>query len=48
MKVDCSDYRKSMQLLALKKRLSEGIDDPHLRKEIEEQIKALQEELEIE
>ena len=47
MKVDCQQYRKSMELVVLRKRLNEGISDPEKRKEAEERIKILEEELDI-
>ncbi len=40
-------YRKSMELVALRKRLYEGISDPEERRVTEERIKLLEKELEI-
>ena len=38
MKVNCQEYRKSMELLGLKLRLKNGSPDPKEQKEIEKRI----------
>jgi hypothetical protein len=38
----CSEYRESLQLLALKKRLAEEKLDPEERKELEELIQKIE------
>jgi len=47
MKVNCQEYRKSMELLGLKIRLKKGISDPREQKEIEKRIKTLEKELKL-
>ena len=47
MKINCEEHRKNMELLALKMRLGKGIPDPKERSEVEERIKAIEEELEL-
>jgi hypothetical protein len=47
MKVDCQDYRKSMELLGLRRRLKEGIPDPEEKKRVKERIQVLERELGI-
>ncbi len=47
MTVNCQDYRKSMALLGLKLRLKETPADTKERKEIEEQIAALEKEMDL-
>ena len=47
MKINCQDYRASMQLLALKKKLEEGIADPKEEAEVRELIRELEAKLEI-
>ena len=47
MKVNCQEYRKSMELLGLKLRLNKGIPDPKEQKEIEKRIKILEKKLKL-
>ncbi len=47
MRVDCQEYRKSMELVTLRKRLYKGIHDTKERKAVEERIKTIEKELEI-
>ena len=47
MKVNCTDHRKSMELLGLQLRLKEGISDPRERKQVEERVEILERELGI-
>jgi len=47
MKVNCQEYRKSMELLGLKIRLKKGISDLKEQKEIEKRIKTLERELKL-
>jgi len=47
MKVNCQEYRKSMELLGLKLRLKKGISDPREQKEIKKRIKTLEKELKL-
>ena len=47
MKVNCKEYRKSMELLGLKLRLKKGIPDPREQKEIKKRIKTLEKELKL-
>jgi hypothetical protein len=45
MKVNCQDYRKSMELLGLKLRLKKGISDPDEQKNVKDRIRTLEKEL---
>ena len=47
MNVNCQDHRKSMELLCLQMRISEGISDPKEKKEVERRIAFLEKELEM-
>jgi len=47
MKVNCQEYRKSMELLGLKIRLKKGISDLKEQKEIEKRIKTLEKKLKL-
>jgi hypothetical protein len=47
MKVNCQEYRKSMELLGLKLRLKKCITDPKEQKEIEKRIRILEKELKL-
>lgn len=47
MKINCSEHRQSMELLGLQVRLKKGISDPKEKKQIEERIKMLERELDI-
>lgn len=47
MKVNCQEYRKSMELLGLKIRLKKGISDLKEQKEIEKRIRTLEKELKL-
>ncbi|MFH1293374.1 MAG: hypothetical protein ABIJ44_04515 [Pseudomonadota bacterium] len=47
MKVNCQEYRKSMELLGLKLRLKKGISDLKEQKEIEKRIRILEKELKL-
>lgn len=45
--VNCQDYRKSMELLGLRRQLEEGIPDPETRTEMTRRIEALEKELQM-
>ena len=45
MKVNCQDYRKSMELLGLKMRLKKGISDPDEQENVKDRIRILEKEL---
>jgi hypothetical protein len=45
MKINCQEHRKTMELLALRKKLEEGISDPKELERIKERIKTLEKEL---
>jgi hypothetical protein len=45
MPIPCTEYRESLQLLALKKRLAEEKITPEERKELEELIRKLEKKL---
>ena len=47
MKVNCQEYRKSMELLGLKLRLKKGTPDPREQKEIKKRIRILEKELKL-
>ena len=47
MKVDCQQYRKSMELIALREKLYKESPDPVERKKLEDRIKILETELDI-
>ena len=47
MKIDCQQYSKDMELLSLRTQLSKGIPDPVKRRQIEERIEVLENELEL-
>ena len=47
MKVNCQEYRKSMELLGLKIRLKKGTSDLKEQKEIEKRIKILEKKLKL-
>ncbi|MCG2775074.1 MAG: hypothetical protein L6406_05260 [Desulfobacterales bacterium] len=47
MKVNCQEYRKSMELLGLKIRLKKGISDLKEQKEIKKRIRILEKELKL-
>ncbi len=47
MKVNCQEYRKSMELLGLKLRLKKGISDLKEQKEINKRIRILEKELKL-
>ena len=47
MKVNCQDHRQSMELLGLKLRLEKGVSDPKERGEIEQRIRVLEKDLEL-
>jgi hypothetical protein len=47
MKVNCQEYRRSMELLGLKLRLEKGTIDPKERDEIEKRIRALEKDLNL-
>ncbi|MBE9570099.1 MAG: hypothetical protein IMF11_05705 [Proteobacteria bacterium] len=47
MKVNCQEYRKSMELLGLKIRLKKGISDLKEQKEIKKRIRILKKELKL-
>lgn len=48
MKIDCYEYRRSMELLNLRMRLEKGMFDTKEIEEIEERIIDIERELEIE
>ena len=48
MRVDCREYRMTMELLSLKMQLEKGVSDPVKRLEIEKRIKLLNKELKFE
>ena len=45
MTISCAEYRETQQLLGLKKRLAEEKLDPAERRELEELIRKLEEQL---
>jgi uncharacterized coiled-coil DUF342 family protein len=47
MKVNCQDYRASMELLGLRRRLEQGVTDPDEEKRILERIQDLERELHV-
>jgi len=47
MKVNCQEYRKSMELLGLKLRLKEADTDQKKRDEIEKRIRILEKDLDL-
>ncbi len=47
MKTDCQAHRKSMELLGLKMRLKQGISDPKEEETVEERIRELEKELQM-
>jgi hypothetical protein len=47
MKGGCQEHRKWMELLGVQLQLKNGEYDPKEKKEIEERIKALEKELEV-
>ncbi|MBW1829512.1 MAG: hypothetical protein JRI74_08840 [Deltaproteobacteria bacterium] len=47
MKGGCQEHRKWMELLGVQLQLKNGEHDPKEKKEIEERIKALEKELEV-
>jgi hypothetical protein len=47
MKVNCGQYSKSMELLALKRNLEAGIADEKERERTKERIQVLEKELEL-
>jgi hypothetical protein len=47
MKVNCGEYSKSMELLALKKKLEDGMVDENELKRTRERIEVLEKELEL-
>ncbi len=47
MKVDCQQYRKSMELIALREKLYKENPELAERKKLEERIKILETELDI-
>lgn len=47
MKVNCQEYRKSMELLGLKLRLKKGISDLKEQQEINKRIRILEKELKL-
>ncbi len=47
MKVNCQEYRISMELLGLKLRLKKGISDLKEQKEINKRIRILEKELKL-
>jgi len=47
MNINCHQYRKSMELLSLRKRLEKGIPDPKEQEEVEKKITVLEKELNL-
>ncbi|MBI5586323.1 MAG: hypothetical protein HY892_21135 [Deltaproteobacteria bacterium] len=47
MPVSCSDHREAMLLLALKKRLAEGNLSPREQRDLEVEIRRLEERLKL-
>ena len=47
VKVDCQEYSKSMELLALRIRVEKGISDPKELETIKEKIERLEQDLKI-
>lgn len=47
MNINCSQYRKAMELINLRKSLEKGISDPKERKAIEKKISALERDLKL-
>ena len=47
MKVNCQDYRTTMRLLSLKKKLAKGISDPEEQEEVKKMIKKLEKVLDL-
>ena len=47
MKVNCQDYRTTMQLLSLKRKLEQGISDPAEEKEVKRMIRKLEKKLDL-
>jgi hypothetical protein len=47
MPVPCSEHRETMQLLALKKRLAEETLSPREKRELEAEIRQLEEKLKM-
>ncbi len=45
MRVNCQEHSKTMELLALKQKLTEEVEDKEARKELEKRIEALEKEL---
>ena len=45
MKINCQEHRKTMELLALRKTLEEGISDPKELNEVKKRIRTLEKEL---
>ena len=48
MQISCAEYSKTMDLLGLKVRLKEGISNPEERESVEERIRELEKELNME
>ena len=44
MKINCQEHRKTRELLALRKKLKEGISDPKELNEVKERIRILEKE----
>jgi len=47
MKINCGEYRQTMELLALKQRIEREDLEPRERQEIEKRIKELETELDL-
>ncbi len=47
MKINCKQYSKSMELLALRKKLEDGLMDEEELKRTRERIEVLEKELEL-
>ena len=47
MKVNCQDYRTTIQLLSLKRKLEQGIADPEEENEVKKMIQKLEAKLDL-
>ena len=47
MKVNCQDYRTTMQLLSLKKKLEKGITDSEEEKEVKRLIRKIEAKVDV-
>jgi hypothetical protein len=47
MKINCQEHRKTLELLALRKKLEEDISDQKELNEVKERIRAIEKELRL-